>query len=85
MRRLVRPTESKKAPPDDEPESWTQIGADEGADRTFVFVAHRRPESIAWNVPEIDKELMEGVDVQKGDDTFETILFMAMGVDSITQ
>ena len=90
-RRRVRPTESKRAPPDDEPdapESWRQIGADEDADRTFVFVAHRRPESIAWHVPETDKELMDGVGTRgttskKGDDTFELILFMAMGIDDI--
>ena len=79
-RRRVRSTDEL-----DPQESWRQIGADEDADRTFVFVAYRRPESIACHAPETDKELMEGVGVQKGDDTFETILFMGMGVDSITQ
>ena len=68
-------------------ESWRQFGADEYVDRTFVFVAHRRPESIAWNVPETDAELMAGVgawntSTKKADDTFETILFMAMRLDS---
>jgi hypothetical protein len=90
-RRRVRPTESKRAPPDDEPdapESWRQIGTDEDADRTFVFVAHRRPESVAWHVPETDKELMDGVGARdttskKGDDAFEMIFFMAMGIDNI--
>ncbi|KAI9568202.1 hypothetical protein HD554DRAFT_2205118 [Boletus coccyginus] len=75
-------------PPDDESDApWKQFAADEDADQTFVFVAYRQPESIAWNVPETDKELMEGVGARgttskKGDDTFETILFMAMAVDN---
>ena len=61
VRRRVRPTGSKRAPPDDDPESWRQIGADEDADRTFVFVAYRRPELIAWHASGTDKELMEGM------------------------
>ena len=74
----------------DASEPWRQFGADEDTDRTFVFVAHRRPESIAWHVPETDKELMEGVGARdtttkKGDDTFETILFMAMGIDNTSE
>lgn len=86
-RHRVRPIESKTALPDDESDApWKQFGADEDADQTFVFVAYRRPESIAWNVPETDKELMEGVGARgttskKGDDMFETILFMNMAVD----
>ncbi|KAF9234227.1 hypothetical protein BU15DRAFT_52886 [Melanogaster broomeanus] len=60
------------------------FGADDGADRTFIFVASRRPESVTWDVPVSDRDLMEGVGakgtpVRKGDDTFETILFM--GID----
>lgn len=89
-RRWVRPAQSKNAPPEGEPnttEPWRQFGADDDADRIFVFVAYRRPESITWHVPETDKELMEGVgargtSAKKGDDTFETILFMAMGMDN---
>ncbi|KAH0832894.1 hypothetical protein J3R83DRAFT_11846 [Lanmaoa asiatica] len=89
-RSRVRSIESKNAPPDDEPDApdpWRQFGADQDADQTFVFVAHRRPESIAWHVPKADKELMEGVGARdtttrKGDDRFETILFMAMEIDN---
>ena len=87
-RRRVRPIESKSALPDNEPDApWKQFGAEEDADRTFVFVAYHRPESITWNVPETDKELIEGVGARgttskKGDDTFEMILFMAMAVDN---
>ena len=85
-RRRVQPIESKNAPFDDGLGPWRQFEAYEDRDRTFVFVAHRRPESLAWDVPESDKELMEGVGAQdtiatKGDDTFETILFMSMGID----
>ncbi|KAG8213461.1 putative methyltransferase-domain-containing protein [Butyriboletus roseoflavus] len=89
-RRRVRPVVSKNVPPGnklDASEPWRRFGADEDAGRTFVFVAHRRPESITWHVPKSDKELMEGVGARgtttkKGDDTFETILFMAMGIDN---
>ncbi|KAF8557121.1 hypothetical protein OG21DRAFT_1505750 [Imleria badia] len=92
-RHRVRPIESKHAPLDDEPDAtevWRQFGTLEDTDRTFVFVAHRRPESFAWHVPETDKELMEGVGARgtaatKGDDTFETILLMSMGIDNTSE
>lgn len=88
-RRRVRTVESKDGLLNDAldvSEPWRQFGADGDSDRTFVFVAHRRPESIAWHIPETDKELIDcvhaqGTAMKKGDDTFETILFMAMGID----
>ncbi|KIJ67030.1 hypothetical protein HYDPIDRAFT_128613 [Hydnomerulius pinastri MD-312] len=62
---------------------WRQYGADD-ADRTFIFIGYRRPESMLWEVPESDMDLIDGVGAQgtamkKADDTFETILFM--GID----
>ena len=94
-RRRVRPFERSilNAPPGNKPdasEPWRQLGANEDADRTFVFVAYRRPESIAWPILNTDKELMEGIGARntvkkKGDDTFETILFMAMGIDNTSE
>ena len=52
-------------------------------EHTFIFIARRRPASFTWNVPPTDLDLMNGVgaystDTKKGDDTFETLLFMNM-------
>jgi hypothetical protein len=63
---------------------WTRFGC-AGEDRTFVFVARRRPESFLWIVPPGDKELLDGVEARgssdgKGDDTFERLLLMQLGV-----
>ncbi|KAI0319528.1 putative methyltransferase-domain-containing protein [Amylostereum chailletii] len=60
---------------------WTRLGADADA---FVFVARRRAESMAWDVPGDDEALMRGVgargtDAPKNDDAFELLLLMAMG------
>lgn len=90
MRCRARTIENESASPDDEsgaPDTWRQFGAHEDTDRTFVFVAHRRSESIGWHVTGSDKKLVEGVGARgtptkKGDDTFETILLMSMGIDS---
>ncbi|KAI0783857.1 hypothetical protein BC629DRAFT_1723743 [Irpex lacteus] len=61
---------------------WTRFGASGDGDM-FVFVARRRPESLAWEIPSGDKELLEGVGAQgsstrKGDDTFERLLLMQL-------
>ncbi|KJA16427.1 hypothetical protein HYPSUDRAFT_193151 [Hypholoma sublateritium FD-334 SS-4] len=61
---------------------WTRFGSDSD-DTTFIFVAHRRPESFDWNIPLLDEQLLagtgaHGTDSPKGDDTFETLLFMAL-------
>ena len=52
-------------------------------DNTFIFVAHRRPESFDWKIPPLDEQLLAGVgahgtDNPKGDDTFELLLFMGL-------
>lgn len=52
-------------------------------DRTFVFFAYRRPESLSWEIPQSDQDLIDGVGARgtsfrKADDTFETLLFMVM-------
>jgi len=66
-------------------EWWSTFGAvdADSQDRIFIFVAYRRPESFAWEVPPSDWDLIDGVGARgtparKGDDTFETLLFMAM-------
>ncbi|KAJ6623968.1 putative methyltransferase-domain-containing protein [Mycena sp. CBHHK59/15] len=68
---------------------WQRFGASL-EDPTFVFVAHRRKESLNWTVPPSDEDLMHGVGVAgtlapKGDDTFETLLLMSIdGSDEAT-
>ncbi|EIN09875.1 hypothetical protein PUNSTDRAFT_65892 [Punctularia strigosozonata HHB-11173 SS5] len=49
------------------------------ADQTFIFIAHRRPDSHSWCIPCHDEELLRGygargTDNAKGDDTFEGLL-----------
>lgn len=62
--------------------SWRRFGPSL-EDDSFIFVAYRRPESLIWNVPEDDRDLLSGVGAQgtssrKSDDTFETLLLMTM-------
>ncbi|KAI6042915.1 hypothetical protein EDC04DRAFT_3108024 [Pisolithus marmoratus] len=66
-------------------QSWMSFGDinPDISDRTFVFYAHRRPESLSWEIPQSDQDLVDGVGARgtlfrKADDTFETLLFMAM-------
>lgn len=66
-------------------ESWMPFGDIDPntPEQTFVFVAHRRPESMSWEIPQSDQDLIDGVgargtSLRKADDTFETLLFMAM-------
>lgn len=61
---------------------WNRFGA-ALEDPTFVFVARRRERSFNWTVPSSDEDLMRGVTAEgtqspKGDDTFETLLFMSL-------
>ncbi|CCL99289.1 uncharacterized protein FIBRA_01305 [Fibroporia radiculosa] len=63
--------------------TWSRFTPTADDDKTFVFVAHRRAESLVWTVPESDEELLRGVGAygnsgSKADDTFETILLMTM-------
>jgi hypothetical protein len=53
-------------------EAWRRLGWDEPA-LSFVFVAHRRPETLTWHCPEEDDELLHGAG---GDDTFEILLML---------
>lgn len=65
-----------------EEESWRRFGS-AGDDEIFIFVARRRPESLTWDVPADDGELLDGVGAggtpsRKSDPTFETLLLMNM-------
>lgn len=64
---------------------WQRFGLSPD-DTTFVFVASRRPESLSWEIPVDDRDLLAGVGAQgtnsrKEDDTFETLLFMTLEED----
>ena len=64
---------------------WRLFGTDLD-DTTFLFVAHRRPESHKWKIPPLDDDLLGGVgaygcSTRKGDDTFENLLFLSLGQD----
>ncbi|KAJ3554716.1 hypothetical protein NM688_g2960 [Phlebia brevispora] len=66
-------------------EAWTRFGSADEND-LFIFVASRRPESLTWEVPHSDQELLAGVgawgsQTSKGDDTFEGLLLMGLDVD----
>jgi len=61
---------------------WRCFGVDPD-DRTFLFVAHRRPDSFHWTIPLLDQDLLSGIgvkgsDLPKGDDTFENLLMMSL-------
>jgi len=61
---------------------WQRFGAS-SEDTMFIFIAHRRAESYDWNIPTHDSDLLAGRgamgnDSAKADDTFETLLFMAL-------
>jgi hypothetical protein len=61
---------------------WQRFGVSL-EDPTFVFVARRRSESLDWQLPSSDEDLMQGIMAQgtlspKGDDTFETLLLMSL-------
>ena len=57
---------------------WARFGEDAEA---YVFCAKRRPESLAWSIPENDVALLagqgaRGTSTNKSDDTFELLLLM---------
>lgn len=61
-----------------EEQEWHSFGPD-----GFIFVAHRRPGSINWIVPDSDTDLLAGVgalgtSTPKNDDSFESLLMMQM-------
>ncbi|KAF8071807.1 putative methyltransferase-domain-containing protein [Lyophyllum atratum] len=62
--------------------SWQRFGTS-SEDTMFILIAHRRGDSYTWNIPADDADLLAGRgalgnDSAKADDTFETLLFMAM-------
>ncbi|EMD33888.1 hypothetical protein CERSUDRAFT_159157 [Gelatoporia subvermispora B] len=65
-----------------EPHSaWSRFVPVPSDQETYVLVAYRRPESLAWTVPEDDQELLAGVGawgtlVGKTDDKFEEMLLL---------
>ncbi|KAH9481698.1 hypothetical protein JR316_0006225 [Psilocybe cubensis] len=67
---------------DNDEGDWQRFGANFD-DTTFLFTAHRRPESWSWVVPTTDSDLLAGVgskgtDTKKYDDTFENLLLMGV-------
>lgn len=66
-------------------EPWTRFGSADEND-IFIFVARRRPESLTWEIPHSDEELLAGVGARgtracKGDDTFEGLLLMGLDTE----
>ena len=57
--------------------SWSRFGpsASDDGGAVFIFIARRRPESFQWETPISDAELWG---IKRGDDTFESLLLMAM-------
>ncbi|XP_006459275.1 hypothetical protein AGABI2DRAFT_201345 [Agaricus bisporus var. bisporus H97] len=60
---------------------WYRFGADE--ENMFIFVAHRKPESVGWQIPTKDHDLLNGVyaggsSETKHDDTFESLLLLSL-------
>lgn len=71
-------TKTKKQEPETPPLPWTRY---HNPSSTYMFIAHRKPSSRSWNVPEDDRELLEGVgangnDSRKADEGFELMLLM---------
>ena len=63
---------------------WSRLGSADDGD-LFIFVASRRSESFAWEVPSSDVELLAGVgawgdSMPKSDDTFESLLLMGLDI-----
>lgn len=80
------PVMARRIVKEDEPRhSWARFGLSFD-DHTFVFTARRRDESLTWQVPDDDRNLMGGIgawgtETRKGDDTFETLLLMSIQED----
>lgn len=69
-------------------QTWERFGSSLFEDTIFVFVAHRKPQSYQWHLPSDDSDLLNGIGAwgtvsQKGDDTFESLLLMAMDDSSL--
>lgn len=64
---------------------WARYGSADENDQ-FIFVASRRPESFAWDVPASNDDLLAGVgawgtSTSKSDDTFESLLLMGLDME----
>lgn len=57
--------------------AWSRFSpfASDDDDAVFIFIACRRPESFQWEIPINDSDLWG---IKKGDDTFESLLLMAI-------
>ncbi|CAE7080012.1 unnamed protein product [Rhizoctonia solani] len=64
----------------DEEDSWDRFGQ---TNDTLIFVATRRPESLKWEVPVLDGQLMSGYGPTPPtlDDTFESLLMFGIADD----
>ncbi|KAI0636034.1 hypothetical protein C8Q77DRAFT_609694 [Trametes polyzona] len=83
---LARPRVAQQ-PSTDGPSAgqWSRFSPGDSSDETFVLVAHRRPESLSWHIPEDDFALLSGVgaygsSAPKSDDQFEQLLLMGMDI-----
>ncbi|KAK0469606.1 putative methyltransferase-domain-containing protein [Desarmillaria tabescens] len=78
-----QPVLSRRILPDSEQDqSWQRLGSS-FEDTTFIFVAQRRHDSLAWQIPTNDRDLLAGVgalgtNTPKGDEYFESLLLMTM-------
>ncbi|CAE6510226.1 unnamed protein product [Rhizoctonia solani] len=65
---------------DEEEGSWARFGQ---TNDTLIFVASRRPESLRWEVPMLDGQLMSGYGPTPPalDDTFESLLMFGIAYD----
>jgi len=54
--------------------SWRRVGHD-AEDTSFLFIAHRRPETLERPVPKADSALL----AKHLDDTFESLLMAELG------
>ncbi|KAK2460957.1 hypothetical protein APHAL10511_007427 [Amanita phalloides] len=58
---------------------WRRFNPLAPDDDVFIFIGRRRPESFHWEIPLDDSDLLDGAGArQTGDDTFESLLLMAM-------
>jgi hypothetical protein len=60
--------------------SWMRYHAPSSS---YLFIAHRKPTSYLWTVPEDDRDLLDGVgangnEFKKADERFEVMLLMDM-------
>ncbi|CUA68613.1 hypothetical protein RSOLAG22IIIB_07988 [Rhizoctonia solani] len=70
----------RKRNADEGKNNWNRFGQ---ANDTLIFVATRRPESLGWEVPALDGQLMSGYGPTPPalDDTFESLLMFGIADD----